>query len=165
MREAAGCIVTRHNKETNQIEYLAIRRYDKNGFDFPGGKQEPGESRLANAVREIYEETGLVVIANPIDFYMENDGEFNFTLFRAHVVAGELKSSHEGTTEWVNDPRWLLTGSFPIYNHNALMHFGALSLTTTISDRQQARSYRYTLGQLDETINEYCQSVGIYPLC
>jgi 8-oxo-dGTP pyrophosphatase MutT (NUDIX family) len=44
-------------------EYLIIRNR-KGHWDFPKGKQEPGETVLETAMRELYEETGLTV-ANP----------------------------------------------------------------------------------------------------
>ncbi|KQL44151.1 nucleoside triphosphatase [Brevibacillus choshinensis] len=40
---------------------LLFTRHRTRGIELPGGKIEPGESSLAAAVREVYEETGAVL--------------------------------------------------------------------------------------------------------
>ncbi|WP_432774395.1 NUDIX domain-containing protein [Brevibacillus gelatini] len=40
---------------------LLFTRHRSRGVELPGGKIEPGESSLAAAVREVYEETGAVL--------------------------------------------------------------------------------------------------------
>lgn len=40
---------------------LLFTRHRSRGVELPGGKVEPGESSLAAAVREVYEETGAVL--------------------------------------------------------------------------------------------------------
>jgi len=55
---SAGVIVYRCNDTVR--EYLLIRNR-KGHWDFPKGKQEPGESTVKTALRELHEETGLVI--------------------------------------------------------------------------------------------------------
>lgn len=38
-----------------------LTKHKQRGLEFPGGKQEPGESLQGAAAREVYEETGAVV--------------------------------------------------------------------------------------------------------
>ena len=38
-----------------------LTKHTERGLEFPGGKQEPGESLAQAAAREVYEETGAVV--------------------------------------------------------------------------------------------------------
>lgn len=44
-------------------EQWVLTKHKERGLEFPGGKQEPGESLMEAAVREVYEETGAVVSA------------------------------------------------------------------------------------------------------
>ena len=55
---SAGVIVYRCTN--TQREYLLIRNR-KGHWDFPKGKQEPGETTVHTALRELREETGLVI--------------------------------------------------------------------------------------------------------
>lgn len=55
---SAGVVVYRCNNALR--EYLLIRNR-KRHWDFPKGKQESGESTVQTALRELREETGLVI--------------------------------------------------------------------------------------------------------
>lgn len=52
---AGGIVCNEHD------EVLLQRRGDSDAWGFPGGAMELGESAEETAIREIYEETGLVV--------------------------------------------------------------------------------------------------------
>ncbi len=58
---AAGAVVFRRSDQG--IRLLVLRAY-KN-WDFPKGRVEPGESELATAKREVFEETGLTNLDYP----------------------------------------------------------------------------------------------------
>ncbi|RSM81389.1 NUDIX hydrolase [Amycolatopsis sp. WAC 01375] len=85
---------------------LMIRRTDNDRYAIPGGGQEFGESVTQAVVREVEEETGLIVevtsfigIFSDPDYVIEyDDGEVRqeFSLcFRARPVSGELRTSSE----------------------------------------------------------------------
>lgn len=87
------------------------------GLTFPGGHVEVGESVTASAVREIREETGLVVsnlrmcgivewetlgertAGSPAE--VEAHSKYIVFMFRTSSFTGELKSSSEGAMEWM----------------------------------------------------------------
>ena len=72
----------------------------------PGGKMERGETPEMNVVREVSEETGLV-IANPanhgtIEFYLNGGGRLDYLVyvFSARRFSGKARSSEEGRVRW-----------------------------------------------------------------
>ena len=75
------------------------------GWNFPGGHVEQGEFVTPSVVREIREETGLM-IENPKlcgikEFHKEQDGKrFIVFLYVASRFSGELRSSDEGDVFW-----------------------------------------------------------------
>ena len=73
-------------------------------WEFPGGKQQPGESLEETAKREIEEETGLRVhVTSP--YCQVNHGYTHFkmtlTAFRCEWVAGEAKPVSTDELRWV----------------------------------------------------------------
>ncbi|NNG39503.1 NUDIX domain-containing protein [Flexivirga sp. ID2601S] len=87
---------------------LLTRREDNGLWCLPGGGVEPGETWSEAAVREVREETGLVVSAddvlaaysNPDVVVVYADGRRNAIFgvcFRAHVVQGSAGLSDEVT--------------------------------------------------------------------
>ena len=75
------------------------------GICFPGGHVEPGESFVESVIREVWEETGLV-IGNPIlcgtKQFQTNKGERYVVFFyKTNRFSGELKSSREGEVFWI----------------------------------------------------------------
>lgn len=78
---------------------------DWQGYTLPGGHVEKDESIVSSVIREVKEETGLT-IANPklcgIKQFPIEDGRYIVFLFKTNEFSGELISSDEGETEWVN---------------------------------------------------------------
>ncbi|MCC5895487.1 MAG: 8-oxo-dGTP diphosphatase [Alkalibacterium sp.] len=77
------------------------------GMTFPGGKIEYRESFKEAVVREVYEETGLM-ITHPVlvgtkQFQTDNDERYIVFLYQATQFTGELRSSIEGDVFWVNE--------------------------------------------------------------
>lgn len=76
-----------------------------NGWNFPGGHVEKGESITASVIREVYEETGLLIEAPKLcgikEFHKQSDGKrYIVFLYRANRFKGEIHKSEEGDVFW-----------------------------------------------------------------
>ena len=86
-------------------KYLLQNRVKKDwqGYTFPGGHVEPGESIVQSVIREVKEETGLTLkdphLVGVKQFWVESGRDIVF-LFSATKFTGELRSSHEGEVGW-----------------------------------------------------------------
>lgn len=77
---------------------------DWQGYALPGGHIEPGESIVAGVIREIREETGLIlhsVRLCGVKQFPIKGGRYVVFLFRSDDFEGELISSEEGKVSWV----------------------------------------------------------------
>jgi 8-oxo-dGTP pyrophosphatase MutT (NUDIX family) len=96
----------------NGDKILSVNRVKKTGIEndwnLPGGKVNKDESVIAALVREVYEETGLVV-HDPVVVYSRSCGDdknpgvtvFAAMTYHARVIAGTLRDSEEGPAAWV----------------------------------------------------------------
>ena len=79
-------------------------RKDWQGYTFPGGHVEPGESIVDSVIREMKEETGLTVsnlrLCGVKQFPVPG-GRYLVFLYKTDSFEGELCSSEEGKMEWV----------------------------------------------------------------
>ena len=103
--QAAGGVVTRPGDRG--LQFLVVHRPRYDDWSLPKGKLDPGESARAAAVREIAEETGVVVRlggALPDHEYIDRHG-------RPKIVH-YWQMTPIGTTDWtpndeVDETRWI----------------------------------------------------------
>lgn len=109
---ASAVVIVRDDK------VLGVSRKDNhNDFGLPCGKIEEDESSTQAAVRELYEETGMVVNEDDlIELFSGVDAQNNLVItFLVEDPEGEPISTEEGVTQWVT---WtdLLAGTYGDYN-------------------------------------------------
>lgn len=82
--QAAGVVLTRPDGKV-----LLLQRADGSGWCFPGGKTDPGETATQTAVRETFEETGLLLEAQSLRpvVVTENPDGFTFACFAVDCPA------------------------------------------------------------------------------
>jgi 8-oxo-dGTP diphosphatase len=100
---------------------LAAHRRSPSGWEFPGGKVEPGESETAALVRECREELGVDVEVGAFVGSSAISAGVELRLYLARVAAGEptaladhdelrwVAPSELGALEWLPADRPLLT--------------------------------------------------------
>ena len=103
----SAAIILRTNPETHKKELFATQRgYGdfKGGWEFPGGKLEPGETPQDCIVREIREELATEVKADKIIGVVEYDyPDFHLTMhcILCSVVSGSLKLLEHEDAKWL----------------------------------------------------------------
>jgi 8-oxo-dGTP pyrophosphatase MutT (NUDIX family) len=98
--------------KNDEGKVLAVSRFgDTNNMNLPGGHVESNESIEAGAVRELYEETGIIAPKlYPIHSEVVDSGYY-VTAYYAPEWRGKLRSSNEGTAAWV-DPDMVLGSQY-----------------------------------------------------
>ncbi|GAA1316465.1 NUDIX domain-containing protein [Pseudonocardia xinjiangensis] len=82
---------------------LLIRRGNEPGrglWSLPGGRVEPGEDDAAALVREMAEETGLLIRPGPLVGRVQR-GPYSIADYRCTIVGGELRAGDDAL-----DARW-----------------------------------------------------------
>ena len=118
-------------------EILAFRRQknvsDNNVYGFVGGKVDPGETAVQAAIREAFEEAGVIVEINEdardscFMSFVDDTHTSIFILYKAHIVEGadnigKHVRENEGVPVWIM-PSEILNSPFCDYNQHALQHF------------------------------------------
>ncbi|WP_067840236.1 8-oxo-dGTP diphosphatase [Amphibacillus sediminis] len=105
MQRVTNCLII------NNQQVLLLKKPRYGWYAMPGGKMESGESIKESVIREVREETGLLV-ANPQLYSVATmtkksaqypKDEWMMFTFKADKVSGELvKECSEGELEWVD---------------------------------------------------------------
>lgn len=77
------------------------------GICFPGGHVEEGESFVDSVKREVFEETGLEIVAPMlcgVKQWTQRNGEYRYIVFfyKTNQFKGEIKDSKEGRVFWID---------------------------------------------------------------
>ena len=103
--QAAGGVISRR-RGSGSIEVLLIYRDRQGNWTFPKGKLEAGETHEICALREVYEETGLICALGPelpSVSYVDRKGQMKTVRYWAmKVLKGEATPCNE-----VSEVRWL----------------------------------------------------------
>lgn len=108
MARTENVILTNMCMVYNNGKVLVQDRVDPNwkGITFPGGHVDKGESFTDAVIREVFEETGLTILAPQlcgIKDWPEEDGSRYIVLFyKTDKFVGELRSSDEGEVFWTD---------------------------------------------------------------
>lgn len=106
MKLATLCYIRRDEK-TLMLCSAKENHFKKNIWNGLGGKFEKNETPEECVVREVFEESGLV-IKNPklsgfITFPDQDGEDWYVFVFTVHEFEGITTESHEGKLEWVED--------------------------------------------------------------
>lgn len=78
---------------------------DWSGITFPGGHVEPEEAFTSSVIREVREETGLIiedpVLCGTKQFQTDNGARYVVFFYKATKFHGTLRSSDEGKVFWL----------------------------------------------------------------
>ena len=94
--------------ENDKGQILIQDRVSSNwpGVTFPGGTVEKNESFVDSVIREVFEETGLVIknpqICGTKQFQTEDDERYLVLMYKTNQFSGNLRSSEESEVLWID---------------------------------------------------------------
>lgn len=107
MKRTERCILTNICLVYDGDRVLVVDRKKKDwpGLTFPGGHVEKNENFNDSVIREVKEETGLL-IKNPIlcgieEFKTKNEDRYLMLYYKTNKFSGKIKSSKEGKVFWI----------------------------------------------------------------
>ena len=101
------------SKDNNERLVTVCRPEDQTKLCLPGGKQEPYENSLSGAIREVYEETGIVLDSNQLipfysNFCISQEIEYWVTTYLVFIKENKEFKPIENNT----NPKWLSVNDF-----------------------------------------------------
>jgi mutator protein MutT len=88
------------------LQRKSVGRFGEGKWNGPGGKLDPEESPLQGVIREVKEETGLLILEpelrGEIDFYFgeKTKPDWITFVFLVTQITGEINPSEEGELRW-----------------------------------------------------------------
>ena len=110
MKKIEKCILTNMcliYDNNNNILVINRTKKDWPGLTLPGGHVEKNENFNDSIIREVKEETGLI-IKNPIlcgieEFKTDKEDRYIMFFYKTNQYKGKIKSSKEGEVFWINE--------------------------------------------------------------
>lgn len=97
------CMIYNDKKEVLVQDKIGTTAWS--GLTFPGGHIENNESIVDSVIREVYEETGLIIeqpmLCGIKDWIMEDGCRYIVLLYKTNLYSGEIHSSKEGIIKWM----------------------------------------------------------------
>ena len=95
----------------NSEKFLVVKRQPNahtypNHWDFPGGKHDPGETAEEAVKREVYEETGFIIVPGEVIkelVYKDKHHDIHFYIFSIKSYSGDFALSEDHSESlWVS---------------------------------------------------------------
>jgi 8-oxo-dGTP diphosphatase len=113
LRLAATALIYR--RELFLSSLLGVSRKDDHAlYGLPGGKVDDNETTYEAMVREVFEETGLVV-HNAVPIFFREEAGFLAVVYLVTHWSGQIATQELAKVEWI-DFEVLKQGAFPAYN-------------------------------------------------